>query len=71
MDNPAATCINRVGFRRKDESGTTEWIVLPESFKSEVVRGFSERRAGLERWLDHPGPNGEPRRERVARALRI
>lgn len=45
MDNPAAICINRVGFRRKDESGTTEWIVLPESFKSEVVKGYSERRA--------------------------
>lgn len=45
MDNPAATCINRVGFRRKDETGTTEWIVLPESFKSEVVKGYSERRA--------------------------
>ncbi len=45
MDNPAVTCINRVGFRRKDETGTTEWIVLPESFKSEVVKGYSERRA--------------------------
>ena len=45
MDNPAAICINRVGFRRKDESGTTEWIVLPESFKSEVLKGYSERRA--------------------------
>ena len=30
----------------------------------------AESRAGLGRWLDHPGPNGEPRRERVARALR-
>lgn len=43
---------------------------LLKQFKAEVIKGYSERRAGLERWLDHPGPNGEPRRERVARALR-
>ena len=30
----------------------------------------AENRAGLERWLAHAGPNGEPRRERVIRALR-
>ena len=43
-DNPNATCINRVGFRRKmgDE---TEFVVLPESFRAEVVKGYSERRA--------------------------
>lgn len=44
MDNPAATCINRVGFRRATGSGI-EYVVLPESFKSEVLKGFSERRA--------------------------
>ena len=44
MDNPAATCINRVGFRRATGSGI-EYAILPESFKSEVVKGFSERRA--------------------------
>lgn len=30
----------------------------------------AESRVGLERWFAHKGPNGEPRRERVARALR-
>ena len=30
----------------------------------------AESRAGLERWLAHAGPNGEPRRERVIRALK-
>lgn len=29
-----------------------------------------ESRAGLERWLAHAGPGGEPRRERVIRALK-
>ena len=43
-DNPNATCINRVGFRRKvgDE---TEYLVLPESFRAEVVKGYSAKRA--------------------------
>ena len=44
MDNPNATCINRVGFRRATGSGI-EYAILPESFKSEVVKGYSERRA--------------------------
>lgn len=44
IDNSAATCINRVGFRRATGSGI-EYAILPESFKSEVVKGFSERRA--------------------------
>ena len=30
----------------------------------------AESQAGLERWLAHAGPNGEPRRERVIRALK-
>ena len=30
----------------------------------------AENRAGLERWLAHKGPGGEPRRERVIRALK-
>lgn len=44
MDTPTATCINRVGFRRATGSGI-EYAILPESFKSEVAKGFSERRA--------------------------
>lgn len=45
VDNPNATCINRVGFRRK-VGDRTEYIVLPESFKKEVIKGYSARRAG-------------------------
>lgn len=40
-----STCVNRVGFRRKGEGGCTEFIILPESFRVEVCKGFSERRA--------------------------
>lgn len=51
------------------------WGLVPHLHDGELVIGGmdaldAESRAGLERWLDHPGPNGEPRRERVARALR-
>ena len=43
VDNPAATCINRVGFRRSTEAGTL-YYVLPESFK-EVCRGYGVDKA--------------------------
>ena len=51
------------------------WGLVPHLQDGQLVIGGiedmgPEDRAGLERWLDHPGPNGEPRRERVARALR-
>ncbi|WP_300806979.1 DUF927 domain-containing protein [uncultured Desulfovibrio sp.] len=46
--------INRVGFRRK-AGDTTEYLILPESFRAEVVKGFSPRRAAAvlrkEGWL--------------------
>lgn len=45
LDTQMATCPNRVGFRRKSEGGCTEFIILPESFRVEVCKGFSERRA--------------------------
>lgn len=67
MDTPAATCINRVGFRRTTGSGI-EYMVLPESFKSEVVKGFSERRAARvltdAGWLDR-GPQGRTKTRRT------
>ena len=44
LDSQTSTCINRVGFQRT-RNGTTEYLILPESFKSEVVSGYSERRA--------------------------
>lgn len=40
IDNPTATCINRVGFRRKTDT-VTEFYILPESFKAEVCKGHS------------------------------
>ncbi len=45
MDRCVDTCVNRVGFRR-EAHGVTEYIILPESFRTEVVRGYSPRRAG-------------------------
>ena len=44
MDTNAATCINRVGFRRRD-GDSTEYLILPEPFRAEVVKGYSPRRA--------------------------
>lgn len=37
--------INRVGFRQKSAAGGTEYFVLPETFRAEVVKGYSPRRA--------------------------
>lgn len=45
MDNPTTTCINRVGFRRSIEDGRTEYLVLPEAFKVEVIAGHNPTRA--------------------------
>ena len=45
VDKPDAVCINRVGFRRKGEGGNVEFLILPEMFKSEVVKGYSPKRA--------------------------
>ena len=46
MDRIVDTCVNRVGFRRQVH-GETEYMVLPESFRAEVIKGFSPRRAGV------------------------
>ena len=43
--NPNSVCINRVGFKKTDEYGATEYIVLSESFKSEVAKGYSFTKA--------------------------
>jgi len=62
MDNPAATCMQRVGFRRISSTGEgMEYYVLPESFKSEICKGFPLRRAVtvlLEKGLLLPGDSG-------------
>ena len=44
LNTEQANCINRAGFRRKAD-GMTEYIVLSEVFRSEVVKGFSSKRA--------------------------
>lgn len=36
--------INRVGYRRKN-GGNTEFLILPESFKYEVLKGYQVKRA--------------------------
>lgn len=41
-DNHATKTLHRCGYRRH-ESGLTEWYVFPESFKSEVCKGFDFR----------------------------
>ena len=51
------------------------WGLVPHLQDGElVIDGIdaldAESRAGLERWLAHAGPNGEPRQERVIRALK-
>ena len=44
LNTQMSTCVNRVGFRR-NVRGVTEYIVLPESFRAEIIKGFSPRRA--------------------------
>jgi hypothetical protein len=53
--------VNRAGFRRLTANGETEYLVLPETFKSEVCAGFDYRmvaRILAERgWLDCQPPD--------------
>ena len=35
--------VNRAGFRRRTKDGATEYLILPETFKSEVCAGFDYR----------------------------
>lgn len=44
LDSSISTCVNRVGFRRTRNS-MTEYLLLPESFRAEVIKGYEERRA--------------------------
>ena len=44
VGKPDSPCINRVGFRRTNESGNTVYYVLPESFK-ELCKGHDVGRA--------------------------
>ncbi|MDD2967547.1 MAG: DUF927 domain-containing protein [Desulfovibrionaceae bacterium] len=42
--NAEQRVINRVGYRRKN-NGITEYMILPEAFKTEVLRGFTVKQA--------------------------
>ena len=44
IDRPDAVCVNRVGFRRK-AGDSIEYLVLPEAFRAEMVKGYSLKRA--------------------------
>jgi len=41
--NDNQVVINRAGFWRKTPEGETEYLILPETFKSEVCAGFDYR----------------------------
>ena len=68
MDTQMATCLNRVGFRRTRNS-TTEYLILPESFRAEVVKGYAEARAVRvlreAGWLRTPDKNRLKAQERL------
>ena len=42
-DDKQGKIINRVGFKRKDDLGKTEYLVLPEAFRKEVCAGYDYR----------------------------
>ena len=61
VDAPNAVCINRAGFRQTTESGGTLYFILPESFKAEVCKGYSYKRAAgvlLDKGILLPGDSG-------------
>ena len=57
----ARPVFNRMGFTRPDGNGGTEFLVLPEAFRSEVVSGYDPRwAAGVLRdcgWLSCTAPH--------------
>ncbi len=68
MDTQMSTCPNRVGFRRT-RNGITEYLILPESFRAEVVKGYAETRAVRvlreAGWLRTPDKNRLKSQERL------
>lgn len=67
--------LHRLAGEDTNVAALVNWGLAPHLQDGElVIDGMdtldAESRAGLERWLAHKGPGGEPRRERVARALR-
>ena len=54
--------INRAGFRRRNDNGRWEYMVLPEQWRSEVAKGFDRpalARAMIERGLIIPASDGK------------
>lgn len=41
LDSDAERIIHRAGFKRLNDEGETEYIILPEVFRTEVCRGYS------------------------------
>ena len=68
LDRVADTCPNRVGFRRT-RNNITEYLILPESFRAEVVKGYAETRAVRvlreAGWLRTPDKNRLKAQERL------
>ena len=68
LDRVADTCPNRVGFRRT-RSSITEYLILPESFRAEIVKGYAETRAVRvlreAGWLRTPDKNRLKAQERL------
>ena len=67
--------LNRLAVVDTNIDALLGWGLVPHLQDGELVIGGiedmgPEDRAGLERWFAHKGPGGEPRRERVIRALK-
>ena len=67
--------LHRLAGEDTNVAALVNWGLTPHLQDEElVIDGMdaldAESRAGLKRWLAHKGPGGEPRRERVIRALK-
>ena len=45
IERPDSICNNRVGFRSETQDGVTEFFVLPDAFRQDVLRGYDPKRA--------------------------